>query len=1027
MDTELFKLEIQDVKQCMGALQHRVHKLEELAERIRPLTATETFEPAACIDPQAAGVPFETKDVRRDHYMQQLAQSTPLHPDPNFTTPLPQETKIFGSFLQKQLEQRDLNSPSNRITPVSSIAPGNQRSQHESTDRPTSPSSPHPTAAAAKVIIQSEKRFAYDDGNDAKASNATKKEGLEVIIGKHLNKIGITFLVLGCALALIYQFQYFTPLLKILSGIFAAVGLIAAGEFFEKKPTYEWYGRSLTGGGWALIYFSIYAAYHFDAVKIINSAFLDFTLLLGVAAGAICHSLKYKSETITCVTLTLAFVTIAMCDISSFSLLACALLVTALAGIVLKMRWYNLMVYGESILYAVYLCSVLPRLMFGDNSIFGVHTADGNFLVAAGFSTFCWAAFNYVIFSAKYATTAQRNYVITATIINALAYVPTMLLLMQPTHADWRFGFLLASAAGYAMTAASAERSKLPAAVTVHTFIALTLVSLAIPFKLTGDWISAFWCIETPLLVWAGLRYEMPVMRQFAALLAAVSAGKLLLDSVSLLPVHPALNLVLGVTAVSAYALCSALYKPRQEKLNHEISNKTAFYSYFCLSVLFSLTTIASNVSSAWLPMAYVLDGTVMILLGFQLKDNVVRGTGLGIIFSIAAASYCESIDTASRVATAAIVPMLFYLADRYKKFVSSESKNQSRLAEYSLFAAATAVLTIFLNQLCRPFQLSSLIYACEGLAFLAYGLLSQDKRARIAAFGIFTLIAWRFGVHDAWITDPVTLFGTVVHRRLVFAIIDCAALSIASACYLLPRFRNVTGESFVVGFYSYGALLAAIAVGITLLEAPQPWLALLVSLECLVPIVLGMTIDSVKQLRNLGTLSLLISQFMYLISSLGRWDIYATIFLIALQFTLAFYYRTFIAEHRVTFEHGIEHCYGAAGTITLALLLMQIMPPHLLTIALTLEAISILTLGFRLQDRPFRMQGLLLLAAVIWRLLFVELASLATIYRIMSFIGAGIVLLLASFAYARLSSRNQQDNAIQIEQHDLSRCPTEI
>ena len=62
--------------------------------------------------------------------------------------------------------------------------------------------------------------------------------------------------------------------------------------------------------------------------------------------------------------------------------------------------------------------------------------------------------------------------------------------------------------------------------------------------------------------------------------------------------------------------------------------------------------------------------------------------------------------------------------------------------------------------------------------------------------------------------------------------------------------------------------------------------------------------------------------------------------------------------------------------------------------------------MGFGLKDKVFRVSGLGVFALLVLKILFVDLAGAETIYRILSFIVAGVILLAASFAYARFTGR---------------------
>jgi len=98
-------------------------------------------------------------------------------------------------------------------------------------------------------------------------------------------------------------------------------------------------------------------------------------------------------------------------------------------------------------------------------------------------------------------------------------------------------------------------------------------------------------------------------------------------------------------------------------------------------------------------------------------------------------------------------------------------------------------------------------------------------------------------------------------------------------------------------------------------------------------------------------------------------------------------------------------YAHAALTAMVIGALTVSQVSSHWLSIVLTFEGVSVLALGFKYKDKVLRVSGLLVLGLVIARLLFIELASIQTIYRILSFIGAGVVLLAASLAYARMSN----------------------
>jgi uncharacterized membrane protein len=64
------------------------------------------------------------------------------------------------------------------------------------------------------------------------------------------------------------------------------------------------------------------------------------------------------------------------------------------------------------------------------------------------------------------------------------------------------------------------------------------------------------------------------------------------------------------------------------------------------------------------------------------------------------------------------------------------------------------------------------------------------------------------------------------------------------------------------------------------------------------------------------------------------------------------------------------------------------------------------LLVGLVRDDRRFRIAGFVLLAVAIGKVFVFDLAALESIYRVLSFIALGLLLLAAAFAYQRIRTR---------------------
>jgi uncharacterized membrane protein len=111
-------------------------------------------------------------------------------------------------------------------------------------------------------------------------------ETIERRIGERLLLYaGMVVLVLGVAFFLRYAFEreWMSPGVRVLSGLVAGTGLMAAGRRLARLG-YAQYGRILSGGGLAMLFLSVYAAHAFYGLIGEAPAFALLALIAGAAA-----------------------------------------------------------------------------------------------------------------------------------------------------------------------------------------------------------------------------------------------------------------------------------------------------------------------------------------------------------------------------------------------------------------------------------------------------------------------------------------------------------------------------------------------------------------------------------------------------------------------------------------------------------------------------------------------------------------------------------------------------------------------
>jgi uncharacterized membrane protein len=153
---------------------------------------------------------------------------------------------------------------------------------------------------------------------------------------------------------------------------------------------------------------------------------------------------------------------------------------------------------------------------------------------ALGLTTF-FATLFFLLFAALPVARSRREGELSGVetvivLVNALAYLVALRVLLWPEH---RWALTLAVLAlGTAHIAAerAMPEKRGPArriARVLYAGLALMFVTLAIPIRLDGKWITIAWAVEGVILIWSGLRIRVAALQGTGLLLFLVVAGRL--------------------------------------------------------------------------------------------------------------------------------------------------------------------------------------------------------------------------------------------------------------------------------------------------------------------------------------------------------------------------------------------------------------------------------------------------------------------------------------------------------------------
>ena len=336
--------------------------------------------------------------------------------------------------------------------------------------------------------------------------------------GNWLNKIGAFVLVVGIALALGYSFSHMGPAGRDAVGLAAGLAMLGSGAFYERRPRYQTFARGLIGGGWAALYFTVYAMQALDAAKVIHSPAAGAVLLVAVAVGMILHALRYRSEAVAGVAYFSAFAALAITQVTSLSVVALVPLAASLLYLARRFRWRTLAVFGIVATYATCALRGDPNSpLWSSQAIFAVY-----WLVFESFEILDPGPWRMPL--------------------NAAGFLSLSLLKWNAVDPGRLWAFLAVAAIAYAVSGALRARlhpGAEPLSGGWHGPAALTaaLAAAAIFRRLDHQWLLVALLAEAEMFYLGGLRFRAKFLRLLAVPLFALELIHLTAVEVTDLPV----------------------------------------------------------------------------------------------------------------------------------------------------------------------------------------------------------------------------------------------------------------------------------------------------------------------------------------------------------------------------------------------------------------------------------------------------------------------------------------------------------
>jgi uncharacterized membrane protein len=398
---------------------------------------------------------------------------------------------------------------------------GSVPAAHEPTARAASPT-PDWRAGATQAAQQqhaAHSAHAASAATPAPAAAAVAKAwgDLESLIGgRWFNWLGIIAVIVGTSFFLKYAFdrQWIGPTGRVLLGSVAGCALLALAERLRLRG-YQAYAHVLSGGGIVILYLSVYAS--FDFYHLVGQP-IAFALMALVTATAVILAARYDAYAIAVLGLVGGFMTPKLLaanvdnEVGLFGYVA--LLNAGVLALAYFKRWRSLN----------YLAFAATWIMFAGWAIIFYKPAKlwlTLFFLTLFFVMFAALAIIHNVLKQRPA----RWFDVSLVLMNATLYFATSYLLLEDYRTQVANAFApqgphaLLLAVFFGLLYFIARQRHRADKFLTYTYVALaiTFLTMAIAIQTDQQWVTIGWAVEALMLTWVGLRAEEDAPR-FAAL-----------------------------------------------------------------------------------------------------------------------------------------------------------------------------------------------------------------------------------------------------------------------------------------------------------------------------------------------------------------------------------------------------------------------------------------------------------------------------------------------------------------------------
>ena len=383
------------------------------------------------------------------------------------------------------------------------------------------------------------------------AAKPKPRRQLEFVMGgKAAAFAGIAVLVTGIVFLVGYAIQrnWIGPGTRIILGLLCGGALVGGGYFVGRKdPKLKLFAQVLTGGGSALFYFSVFAAYGiYHLIGPIGAGLGLFSSALAVFGLA----MAYRSQAVGVLGVSGAFITPLLIggdlDSGTFPLVYIAVINVPVLLFGVRRRWqllYNLAFAFTIIHFLAWLDWIGNREVW----------------IGLGFSLLYfaeYAALGLLKLRSEQKVSGRTADMLRLILSSLLLLGAVYWLLNEAGQDEWLGAAFLLLALVHAGLACFAFKTLTRFNAEILCFISggLVFATLALPAQLDREWVSLGWALEGAVLAWFSGRVQSRVLQGGAFLLGLIGILKSLTFDITFYSASPTLflNARFGVGLLSA-------------------------------------------------------------------------------------------------------------------------------------------------------------------------------------------------------------------------------------------------------------------------------------------------------------------------------------------------------------------------------------------------------------------------------------------------------------------------------------------